>query len=503
MPPTEGLALETAHVLYLDLASDASLPADEKRRIERDMERLVAVTAEFERAHKQGQLTLQPGDHGLAVLFFGGPDAPVRCAVELSRLVPARSAHFKFRMGVHTGPAYREASLRANFLVTGGGVRIAQEVSDYGDDGHILVSGTTAELLMPLSDWRAALHDLGEFEWSDGYQLRVFNCYATDFGNPGIPEKLKDFPGEPSADPMVGCQVSHYKVLKKLGAGGMGVVYEAHDLRLGRRVALKFLPEDQTKSRPRLERFMQEARAASSMNHPNICIVHDVGDFEGRYFIVMELLEGESLRNLIKQKQLSHQEIVQYGVQIADALECAHARDIIHRDIKPANIFVSPRGQVKVLDFGLAKISSRKTSEVRSMNSSTVAGADLTNPGEFVGTVSYMSPEQARGQVLDQRSDLFSFGVVLYEMATGTPPFFGDTSAIVFEALLNRAPMSPVRLNPALPAELGRIISKALEKDRSLRYASAAEMRTELHNSLSQPAVSLRPSATAISKEKL
>jgi hypothetical protein len=302
---------------------------------------------------------------------------------------------------------------------------------------------------------------------------------------------------------MIGCQVSHYKVLKELGSGGMGIVYEAQDLRLGRRVALKFLPEDQWKSRSRLERFMQEARAASSLNHPNICTVHDVGDFEGRPYIVMELLEGETLRHLIKQKQLSDEKIVQYGVQIADALDCAHSHGIIHRDIKPANIFVSPRGQLKVLDFGLAKLASRKSSGARSVNSRTEAGADLTNPGEFVGTVSYMSPEQARGQELDERSDLFSFGVVLYEMATGTPPFFGDTSAVVFEALLNRAPVSPVRLNPALPTELGGVINKALEKDRDLRYRSALEMRAALQRSLSPSTLSGQADSGPISRQKV
>jgi serine/threonine protein kinase len=500
------LALEMAHVLYLDLVVDPALPADEKRGGEQDLERLVSSTAAFDQAHEHDQLTLQRGDHGLALLFFGDAEAPLRCAVELSRAFRARVPHLKLRMGAHTGPAYREASLRTNCSVAGGGVRIAQEVSDYGNDGHILVSGATADFLMPLDHWAQVLHDLGELEGLDGHHFRIFNCCAQDFGNPELPEKVRNLSGPPAQDeagndPMVGCQVSHYRVLKKLGGGGMGVVYEAQDLRLGRRVALKFLPEDQWKSRPRLERFMQEARAASSLNHPNICIVHDVGDFEGRYFIVMELLEGETLRHLIKQKQLSGQEFIQYGVQIADALECAHSQGIIHRDIKPANIFVSPRGQLKVLDFGLAKFTSRRKSDARSVNAITETGSDLTNPGEFVGTVSYMSPEQARGQELDQRTDLFSFGVVLYEMATGTPPFFGDTSAVVFDALLNRAPMSPVRLNPALPLEFERIINKALEKDLSLRYGSAVEMRADLQRALPQPAVTQLPSTPAISKE--
>lgn len=508
------LALETAHVLYLDLATDSSLqaglPADDERRIEQELERLVAATAEFDRARKHDQLTLQPGDLGLAVLFFGDPEAPVQCAVELSRLLRAPSAHIKLCMklcmAVHTGPAYREASLHANSLIPSGGVRVAREISSYGDDGHILVSGATADFLTPLNHWAPALHALGEFEGRDGDHLRIFNCYAEDCGNPELPEKLRGVPGaldEAVTDPMVGCKFSHYKILSKLGGGGMGVVYEAQDLRLGRPVALKFLPEAQRASRPHMERFMQEARAASALNHPNICIVHDVGDFEGRYFIVMELLEGETLSRLIKRRQLSGEQIVQYAVQIADALECAHAQGIIHRDIKPANIFVSPRGHLKVLDFGLAKFTSRKRSGIQSINANSETGGDLTNPGDFVGTVSYMSPEQARGQELDQRSDLFSFGVVLYEMATGTPPFFGDTSAVVFEALLNRAPLSPVRLNPALPSELERIINKALEKDRDERYGSARQMRIDLQHSLSLPALTLQSSAGEISKEKL
>ncbi len=509
MPPMESPtpALEMAHVLGVDLLLDPAMSADEKQRAEHDVEGVVRACSEFERGSRNNQTTLQSGDHGLALLFFGDPEAPVRCAVELSRALRARSPHLKVRMGIHSGPAYREASLRTNCGVMGGGVGIAQEVAEYGNAGHILVTGATAELLQPLSRGAAALHDLGGLEAREGDRLQIFNCYGDDFGNAEPPERLRKFSilpaAETSPDPMIGCQVSHYKVLKELGGGGMGIVYEAQDLRLGRRVALKFLPEDQWKSRSRMERFMQEARAASSLNHPNICIVHDVGDFEGRYFIVMELLEGETLRHLIKQKQLTREEIIQYGVQIADALDCAHSQGIIHRDIKPANIFVSPRGQVKVLDFGLAKFTSRNRSDMKSSNVATESGADLTSPGEFVGTVSYMSPEQARGQELDQRSDLFSFGVVLYEMATGAPPFFGDTSAVVFEALLNRAPVSPVRLNPSLPKELERIINKALEKDRNLRYRSAPEMRADLLGARSEKTEPARLEGGPISKSRM
>lgn len=489
------LALEMAHVLYLDVSVDPLLPEEQKRALARDLEREVAGTAEYERALKRGQVTLQTGEHELVLLFFGDLEAPLRCAVELSHTM-RRQTGFKFRMGAHAGPAYRDASLRVNSTVLNGAVNTAQYLSDCGDAGHILVSGATADMLLQLRNWAPALHDLGELEVADGRRLRVFNFYGENFGNSGLPERAKRAvaasPGSPASgdDLMVGRQVSHYKILKKLGGGGMGVVYEAQDLRLGRRVALKFLPEEQEQTRSRLDRFMLEARAASALNHPNICIVHDVGDFEGRYFIVMELLLGQTLRHVMKQKQVPVEQIIRYGEQIADALDCAHSQGIIHRDIKPANVFVTQRGQVKVLDFGLAKLTARSPGSSSTSTSecadTQTATSDLTNPGEFVGTASYMSPEQARGQELNQQTDLFSLGVMLYEMATGQPPFARDTSAVLFEALLNRTPIPPIRLNPSVPSELERIINRALEKDRALRYQSAAEMRSDLLRALSQ-----------------
>jgi serine/threonine protein kinase len=507
------LALEMAHVLYLDLVADPVLPPEQRRKIEQDFQQAVAATTEVSRAQKRDQLISLPAGDGLALLFFGDLEAPVRCAVELSRALRSHSPQVRLRMGAHTGPAYREADLKANRSVSGGGVTVARRVMDCGDEGHILVSATAADFLAQLGDWKSLLHDLGDMEVESGKRVRVFNLYSPEFGNPNIPAKVKKSRGadltvpareatETVVDPMLGLQVSHYKILKKLGGGGMGVVYEAQDLRLGRRVALKFLPEEQSKNRSRMERFMQEARAASSLNHPNICIVHDVGDFEGRYFIVMELLEGETLRQLIKRKPLSGQEIMQFGIQIADALECAHGLGIIHRDVKPANIFVTPRG-LKVLDFGLAKFTARVKSDGGPSQELTETGSDLTNPGEFIGTVSYMSPEQARGLELDRRTDLFSFGVVLYEMATGSPPFSGETSAVVFEALLNRVPVSPVRVNPKLPVELERIINKAMDKDRGLRYQSAVDVRTDLQRALARPEMLVEPKAEAPAKETL
>jgi serine/threonine protein kinase len=486
---TQAPQLELGHVLFIEIAGNCSPSTSDQHVALEHLQELLLSTVEFNKAYAREQLIALAASDAMALVFFSNPEGAMRCAVEINRSA-RKIASLRLRMGLHSGPVYRVAHINCSDYITDGGISVAQRVMDCGEDGHILVSNFTAELLQGLGRWNRFLHDLGEVDLKHGTKLRLFNFWDGEAGNSKPPKEysVRQQDRSRTENQLIGEAVSHYRILRKLGSGGMGVVYEAEDTRLGRHVALKLLPERFSRNPIAVQRFQREACTASSLNHPNICTIHDVGEHKGQPFIVMELLEGKNLKQVIWSGALPQEQIVNLGVQIAEGLEAAHAGGIVHRDVKPANLFVIPRERVKILDFGLAKLTGRERTargefETALPDEPTVdklATEDITGSGEFVGTVSYMSPEQARGEVLDHRTDLFSFGVVLYEMTTGLPPFRGDTSAVVFDAILNRPPVPVMRANPQVSPELERIISRALEKSPEMRYQSAADMGSEL-----------------------
>ena len=473
-----------AHVLAVGVADAGSGAPEEQRVVHRLMEALQG-TPKFQRCQRRGDALFLAFKHDLAVVFFDSPESAACCALELVSPL-ARIASPKIRLGLHTGPIHCESGGDSP-QISGISLAVARQIMECGDAGHILVSNAAADLLSQFGRWSEMMHPAGEFELANGIQLQVSNLCKGGLGNHSTPERFLH-PKTEAKDPLIGRSVNHYLVLERLGAGGMGVVYKAKDIRLDRNIAIKFLARELSNHRSHLERFQREARSASALNHTNICTIHDVGEWKGWHFIVMELLEGWTLKELMAREPLPIEKVLQYGTEIAQALEAAHGRGIVHRDVKPANIFVNAQGQIKVLDFGLAKVERRRGAVARvGMGgngglATVTAEESATSSGEFVGTVAYMSPEQARGEELDGRSDLFSFGVVLYQMATGVLPFRGDTSAVIFDGILNRTAPSPATVNPAVPRELQQIIERALHKDRALRYQTAADIGLDLQN---------------------
>jgi serine/threonine protein kinase/Tol biopolymer transport system component/class 3 adenylate cyclase len=510
---TQTSVLEIAHVLFVDIVGYSMLPSEAQRKAIFALQHNLAANPTYKRYEGNDNLIVLPTGDGAALVFFRDVEAPARCALELA--VQLRESGLPVRMGIHTGPVYRIADINANRNVSGGGINVAQRVMDVGDAGHILVSKAVADVLFELSAWTPRLHDLGPTAVKHGLILHLYNLYTDQAGNPAVPARFVSPPSQapsisltpqpasttpprihpgfganpatsepvPPPTPAPGVQLRHYRIVEQIGSGGMGAVFAADDTRLDRRVALKFLHASQSGSAQASERFQREARAASALNHPHICTVYDVGNIDGLEYIAMELLEGRTLKDLIAENRSTLEERVRWAAQIADALETAHARNIIHRDLKPGNIFITTRGDVKVLDFGLAKLAGPGAGATHGGPTAALWGStDVTAPGVPLGTVAYMSPEQARGKPVDRRSDIFSFGLVLYELFAGRMPFPSATSAVLFDGILNQQP-APIReANPQVPAPLEEIVFHALEKDPANRYQTVAEMRADLES---------------------
>lgn len=502
-----------AHVLFVDIVGYSMLPTEAQRRATLKLQQAIAASPTYKRFQDKDSLIVLPTGDGAALVFFRDVEAPARCALELAAQL--RDSGLPVRTGIHTGPVYRIADINANRNVSGGGINVAQRVMDVGDAGHILLSKAVAEVLLELSSWSGHLHDLGETAVKHGLVLHLFNLCTEGAGNPAVPTRFASpssksqpnssarlstaeplvrsstagawsFPGNinpdgPAITPAPGVEILQFRIQEQVGGGGMGVVFAAEDMRLNRRVALKFLPASLADAGQASERFQREARVASALNHPHICTVYDAGNAGGQDYIAMELLEGRTLKQVIAEGRSPMRQTVRWAIQIADALEYAHLKGIVHRDLKPGNIFITSRGDVKVLDFGLAKLT-QPPGGAGGRPSETEPAFNLTVPGVPLGTVAYMSPEQARGHQVDRRTDIFSFGMVLYEMVTGVLPFPGATSAVIFDGILNREPAPLSSFDPAIPSAFESIVFRAIEKDPARRYQSAAEMLADLES---------------------
>ncbi len=468
--PESGEGVEIAHVLFCDIIGYSLLPIDQQKRVMRILQKVVKQTTDYQKADSRKQLVRLPAGDGIALAFLRDAVAPARCAFEIVAQLKAYP-EVRLRIGAHSGPVFRSADINANQNVVGNGINLAQRVMDCGDEGHILVSRNVAEVLGQVSHWQGHLHDLGVREVKHGVRIHLYNLYTNKIGNPEMPTKFRSG---------TSIRFDRYEILEQLGAGGMGEVFLARDSRLDRRVALKVLPDAIARDLARLQRFEQEAKAASALNHPNILTIFEFANEENSHYIVLEYIEGITLTEKIASGQLTVHETLSIVSQVASALVSAHEAGIIHRDIKPENIMVRRDGLVKVLDFGLAKLSELHKDfhpvDLESPNRFRIN----TNPGTVMGTPNYMSPEQARGLEVDSRTDIFSLGVVLYEMLTGKRPFQGESDIDVMSAIISDEPSDLKMLESKVSPALQKIVQNCLAKKPERRFHSAHDLNFAL-----------------------